>query len=111
MGLSYTRRAYETLARWEALCRADTGSTNAYTGTDGKPYFVEWHRTEHRDGHMTGTAYRDLGPTCRSAGAVYINPDGTVRRWPPCWPFRKATDPAAQVSQTQTTLPHLDRRT
>jgi hypothetical protein len=52
---------------------------------------LEWSRTEHRDGAITGRVFRfDLGfdPKSREGGrarpmaSVRINPDGTVARGP-----------------------------
>jgi hypothetical protein len=87
MGWSCTATAGQTMDRWIAACLAQTGSQNCFrVGEVG--YFWETSSTEHYDGAITGTIWKDVpGPDpekkyCKRAGTFRINPDGSVARAP-----------------------------
>ncbi len=100
MGWSCTRAAGDTMDRWIAKCRAQSGgSQNTYT-SDGETYFWEVSRTEHNDGAITGTIHRNMkvgeplrikgGMStvqegqlfCKKVGSFRIEPDGLIARAP-----------------------------
>lgn len=58
------------------------GSSNSWGDNDGEYHFFERGR-EQNDGAITGTVYKTFSAvSCRPAGSVRIEPDGTVTRWP-----------------------------
>lgn len=90
MGWSCAHAASETLGAWTAACVAQTGSSNCYRTSRGS-YFFEVSRTEHYDGAITGTIWREIPPLpgdgpdtrrCRRGGSFRIEPDGKVSRAP-----------------------------
>jgi hypothetical protein len=92
---------------WSKHCRKNTGSSNSYTGKDGRSYFFEVSRREHDDGAITGTSWKHVTQEghVRRAGSWRINGDGTVARYPTSWPFPK--DSALEVAP-MFTLPDKD---
>jgi hypothetical protein len=75
MGWSCSAAASKTLAKWEAICRASTGSSNTWKASDGREYFYEGNGKEYRDGRIVGAVY-GVVPCARVAGFV-INADGS----------------------------------
>lgn len=87
MGWSCRAEAGNTMDRWVAACRAQTGSQNAYE-FKGRRYFWELSNTEHADGAISGEIYvitevvdKDTFYS-HQVGTFFIEPDGHVSRAP-----------------------------
>ncbi len=88
MGWSCRREASEILKKWEAACRAQTGSQNVFR-VGSREYFFEIDETEYNDGAVTGAISETTSTwsdgsvgTAVSAGTFRIEGDGRVTRAP-----------------------------
>lgn len=87
MGWSCAAAAGDTMDKWTAACRAQTGSSNTFK-VDGQEFFFEQSNREHDDGAITGTIWLmltkkpDGSGTVRKAGTFRIEGDGSVKRAP-----------------------------
>ena len=98
MGWSCRKDASDALVKWQAACRASTGSSNTWAER-GEAYFYDISHTEHRDGAITGTIQKIVdGATylaklkadprsndsffARSVGTFRIEGNGTITRGP-----------------------------
>jgi hypothetical protein len=63
------------------FCYKQEKSNNVFS-SKGKKYFIEWSRTEHRDGAITGSIMKMNGETCKKSGSIRIEPDGRISRAP-----------------------------
>lgn len=79
----------DTLDTWFTSCRAQSGRSNNYLGTDGVRRFIEKSSCEHNDGSITGTVYKDAGNDYVRCGSFRIDRFGNVERYPAAWPFPK----------------------
>lgn len=96
MGYSCAAAAGDTLRALDAVCIAQTGTSNTYIGNNGDRYFYETSRVEHADGAITGSVYRlaidwtNLDDTTSEvaypAGNFRIDGEGVVTRWPTRFP-------------------------
>ena len=83
MGWSCTVDAMRTYRDWESVCRAQTGSQNAYVTTAGRQRFFEDSRREYADGRITGAVYEYVGEDrARLIGRFCIRGDGSIARAP-----------------------------
>ena len=56
--------------------------SNSWIADNGKSCFYEIGR-ENSDGAITGTVWEtDFNNTCRRAGTLRIEPNGSISRWP-----------------------------
>lgn len=82
MGWSCRREAGIVEDAWSRACIASTGMQNVWLD-NGKRYFYETSRTEHRDGAITGKIIVYVDDThCKTAGSFRIEGDGTITRAP-----------------------------
>lgn len=83
MGWSCTDEAYKVIETWSDACMQQTGTSNDFVDTRGNRYFWEASRTEHNDGAITGTVWKQLNNgNCLKSGTFRIEGNGTVTRAP-----------------------------
>ena len=82
MGWSCSKRASDVVECWTRACLDNSDTQNTFT-TKGSTYFWDIARTEHGDGAITGTIWRNISDThCIRSGSFRIEGDGTITRAP-----------------------------
>jgi hypothetical protein len=81
MGWSCAKAASFTMEAISNFCFKQTKSDNVFV-SKGNKYFIEWSRTEHRNGAITGSIMKMAMTLCRKSGSIRIEPDGTISRAP-----------------------------